>query len=136
MICRANQWTDFYMTTASVLKELNICWENGHFLQWFMKYVQKQPFADVLQIGVRKNLAVFTGKHLCCSIFLIKLLAFRLVTFLKIDYSIGAFLWILSNFLWNTSGHAVAFASVRISHGFRSNLLYFLSFGQHFPKFV
>ena len=31
---------------------------------------QKQPFQDVV-----KNLAIFTGKHLCCSLFLIKLQA-------------------------------------------------------------
>ena len=40
--------------------------------------MQKQPFANVLQSRyVLKNFAIFTGKHLCWSIFLIKLLAFR-----------------------------------------------------------
>ena len=35
--------------------------------------LQKQSFADVL----KKKIAIFTGKHLCWSLFLIKLQAFR-----------------------------------------------------------
>ena len=31
--------------------------------------VQKQPIPDVLQIGVLKNFAIFTGKHLCWTPF-------------------------------------------------------------------
>ena len=38
-------------------------------------YFQKQSFGYVLQIGVLKNFANFTGKHLCWSLFLIKLQA-------------------------------------------------------------
>ena len=41
--------------------------------------VQKQPSADVL-----KNFAIFTGKHLCWSLFLIKLQAFRQETAAKV----------------------------------------------------
>ena len=37
-----------------------------------MTFNQKQLFADVLQIGVLKNFAIFTGKHLFWSFFLIK----------------------------------------------------------------
>ena len=38
-----------------------------------------------LKIGVLKNFVIFTGKHLCWILFLIKLQAFRLVTLLKRD---------------------------------------------------
>ena len=53
---------------------------------------RKQLFADVLQNGVRKNLAIFTGKHLCWSLFLMK---FRLF---KRDSNTSVFLSILQNF--------------------------------------
>ena len=51
-----------------------------------------------LKIGVLKNVVIFTWKKLCCSLFLIKLLAWRPVTLLKIDSNTGVFLWILLNF--------------------------------------
>ena len=44
------------------------------------------------RIGVLKNFAHFTGKHLCRSPFLIKLQALRLVTLLKRDSKTGVFL--------------------------------------------
>ena len=46
--------------------------------------------------GVLKNLAVFKGKYLSWSLFLIKLPAFRLVTLLEKDSNTGVFL--LENF--------------------------------------
>ena len=36
-----------------------------------------------------KNFAIFTGKHLCSGLFLIKLQAFRPATFLKRDSNTG-----------------------------------------------
>ena len=42
-----------------------------------------------------KTLLLFTGKHLCWSLFLIKLQASRLATLLKRDSYTGVFLWIL-----------------------------------------
>ena len=42
--------------------------------------------------------AMFTGKHLCWSLFLIKMLAFKSATLLKDDCNTGAFLGILQNF--------------------------------------
>ena len=48
------------------------------------------------KIGVLKEFAILTGKHLCCSLFLIiKLQAFRPGTLLKRDSSAGFFLKIL-----------------------------------------
>ena len=40
-----------------------------------------------LEIGVLKNSAIFTGKYLCCSLFLIKLLAFKAATLFERDSS-------------------------------------------------
>ena len=59
--------------------------------------------------GVLKNFAVFTGKHLCWNLLLIKLQAFRPATLLKRDSNKGVFLWILPNFyehvFWRTSAN-------------------------------
>ena len=44
------------------------------------------------RVGVYKNFANFTGKHLCWSLFLIKLQAFMPPTLLKIDSNTGVFL--------------------------------------------
>ena len=57
--------------------------------------------------AVLKNFAIFTGKSLCLSLYLIKLQAFRSATLLKRDFNTGVFLWILRNLqkhlLWRTS---------------------------------
>ena len=39
--------------------------------------MQKHPAEVFYKKAVRKNFAIFTGKHLCWSLFLIKLKAFR-----------------------------------------------------------
>ena len=53
-----------------------------------------------------KNFAIFTGKHLCWSYFLIKLRVWKTGILLKRDSNAGVFLWILRNFsehlLWRT----------------------------------
>ena len=41
--------------------------------------------------GVLKIFAIFTGKHLCWSLFFIMMHAFRLATFLQRDFSTGVF---------------------------------------------
>ena len=48
------------------------------------------------KIDVLKNFAIFTGKHLCWILSLIKLQAFKLL--LKRDSNTDVFLWILQNF--------------------------------------
>ena len=48
--------------------------------------------------AVLKNFAIFRGKHLCTSLFLKKLQAWRPATLLKRDSNTGAFLWILRTF--------------------------------------
>ena len=54
--------------------------------------LQEQSFTDVLENGVLKNFAKFTGKLLCWSLFLIKLEAFRPETFVKRDSNADVFL--------------------------------------------
>ena len=69
---------------------------------------QKQSVTDVLQHGCFKNFVIFTGKHLCRSLFLIKLQVWRPETLyetprpenlLKRNSNAGFFLWNLRNFL-------------------------------------
>ena len=45
-----------------------------------------------MKIGVPKNFANFTGKHLCRSLFLIRLQALKPTTLLKGDSNAGVFL--------------------------------------------
>ena len=47
--------------------------------------------------AVLKNFAIFTEKHLCWSLFLIKLQARSPATLFKRDSNTGVFLWILRN---------------------------------------
>ena len=49
-----------------------------------------------------KNFANFTGKHICWSLFLIKLQAFRSSAVLKRDSNTGIILWNLRNLFKNT----------------------------------
>ena len=51
-----------------------------------------------LKIGVLKNFAIFTGKHACWSLFLIKLKTFSVATLFKRDSNKDDFLWILRYF--------------------------------------
>ena len=51
----------------------------------FLTHFQKQPLADVLQNSVLKNSAIFTGKQLCWTLFLMKLQAFRPATVLPVN---------------------------------------------------
>ena len=50
------------------------------------------------KIGVIKNFAIFTGKHLCWSLFLIKFQTWRQATLLKRDSNTCVFLCTLRNF--------------------------------------
>ena len=50
------------------------------------------------RIGVLKNFAMFTGKHLCWGLFLINIQTSRAATLLKRDSNIEVFLWICETF--------------------------------------
>ena len=45
-----------------------------------------------------KNFPIFIGKHLCCSLLLIKMQAWRPAFLIKSDSSTGFFLWTLGKF--------------------------------------
>ena len=55
--------------------------------------IQKQPPEWFCKDGVLKNFPNFTIKHLCYSLFLIKLQALRPATLLKRGSNTGVFLW-------------------------------------------
>ena len=61
-------------------------------------YKQKQPPEALYKKTVLKNFAISTGKHVCLSLFLINLQAFRPASLLKRDSNTGLFLSILRNF--------------------------------------
>ena len=71
------------------------------------------------KIGALKIFAIYTRKHLCWSLFLIKLHAWRLATLLKRDSKTGVFLWILQNFkehiFWRTFANSCSFFILKIS---------------------
>ena len=50
-------------------------------------------------ISVLKNFAIFTEKHMCWNLFLIKLQSSRPATLLRKHSDKGVFLWILQNFV-------------------------------------
>ena len=66
---------------------LNSYWKKNYRFAYFGQiqlYFQKQPFADNLHNRcLIKNFAIFTGKHLCCSLLSITLQAFSPATSLK-----------------------------------------------------
>ena len=65
--------------------------------------MQKQWFADVLEVGVLENFEIFTRKHLWCSRFSIKLQAllkrdstqWSIAKFLKIPFFTEYLRWLL-----------------------------------------
>ena len=84
------------------------------------------------KIDVLKNFVISTGKHLCWSLFLIKLQAFSPASSLKRDYNAGFFLWILRNF-WEQIFYRtpLAAASVTQNHLFYGSWTIYLSKVNH-----
>ena len=88
------------MTEISVMKELKLfSIEVTLFTERFMRYKklsEKRCRSSRVQmffkLGVLADFAIFTGKHLCWSLFLIKLKVFRAVILLKRDSNTGVFL--------------------------------------------
>ena len=60
--------------------------------QMFKMNNKKQPPEVFYKKSVLKNVLIFTGKHLCWSLFLIKLQALRSATLLKRDSNTGVYL--------------------------------------------
>ena len=63
-------------------------------------YLEAATGGFFIKKAALKNFAIFTGKQLCWSLFLIKLQAFRLATLLKRDSNTGVFLCILRSFIY------------------------------------
>ena len=78
------------------------CWQSHRFLlRTSLKTgvkPQKQPLELLCKKDVLRNFANFIGKHLCRSLFLIGLQAFRPAALLKRDSNTDVFLWNLQNF--------------------------------------
>ena len=73
-----------------------------------------------------KNFAIFTGKHLCWSFFIIKLQAFSTTILLERDSNTaGVFLWILRNFkdnlFWRTSANDCFWEFMRVWGSLKEN---------------
>ena len=80
------------------------------------------------KIGVLKNFANFTGKHLCWSLFLINLQAFRSATLLNKDSNTGVILWNLQNisklfFSQNTILQCLLLCVLKIWQKFQSRII-------------
>ena len=84
MFCKKGVYSNFAKFTGKYLRRLRHVilfkkrlWHRC-FLANFAKYLrQKQPPQVFCKKNVLKNFANLTGKHLCCSLFLIKLQAFQ-----------------------------------------------------------
>ena len=65
-LCKFSKELDFWVTTFEIY----------HIIFLFF-YQQMQPPEVVCKKAALRNFAIFTGKHLCWSLFLIKLQAFK-----------------------------------------------------------
>ena len=63
LICRANQWTDFYMMTASVMKEFKVWWKQKNVDIIYYKLMSKNQMSnvkDLMKIDIdRDGLHIF-----------------------------------------------------------------------------
>ena len=66
---------------------------------WSLRISRSSRSQIFFKIGVLKNFAIFIGKHMCWSLFLIKLQALKPATLLKRDPNTGVFLSYLQKFL-------------------------------------
>ena len=86
-----------------------------HYMCFYISMMnQKQPPEASCKKAILKNFVIFTGKHLCWSLFLIKFQTFRPDS--KRDSNTGILLWILQKFLehlfWKTSANCCFWSNV------------------------
>ena len=76
--------------------------ETSVFFCYFFHFesikVRSSRWQMYFKIEVFKNFAIFTGKHMCWSLFVMKLLAYKPANLLKRDSNTSIFLLILPNF--------------------------------------
>ena len=70
--------------------EIRVIFQKLRFI-FHITLFQKQPPEVFYKKAVLKNFAIFTGKHMCWNLFLIKLQAIRLTSLLKRDSNIRYF---------------------------------------------
>ena len=75
------------------------------------------------KIGVLKNLAIFTGKYLCWSLFSIKLQTWRPATLLRRDSNMEVSLWNLRNFYKHLFYRTPPVAIFETVHAFSSRFI-------------
>ena len=72
----------FYVNLIRGIKSLKVCFLANFSL--LNKNLYRSSRSQMFfEIGVLKNVAIFTGKHLCWSLFLMKLQAFKAYNFIK-----------------------------------------------------
>ena len=88
------------LLTRKIIKNLSlfpICWYylvSNFFKQGLISEIFRSSCTQMFfKISVLKNVINLTGKHLRCSLFLIKLKAFRPVTLLKRDSNTSRIFW-------------------------------------------
>ena len=81
------------------LQKKSISWILTEYAKWFPQ-IRSSGSQIFCKIGALKDWAIFTGKHLCWSLFFIKLQVFSPATLLKRDSNTVVFLWMLWNFYW------------------------------------
>ena len=69
-----------------------------YLLQTDFQISRSRRSQKFFKIDISKNFAIFIGKHLCWSLFLIKFHAFRPSALLARDSNTCVFLWILRNY--------------------------------------
>ena len=94
LICNkstAEAYVQFFFSWLSFQSRFPILLCNKTAAEAYVQF-QKWPPQVLCKKGVLKNFANFTGKHLCWSLFLIKLQVFRPATLLKGDANTIIFL--------------------------------------------
>ena len=84
----------FRITNTAYLRVKPHVW---HLSRYCLRYRSSRS-QIFFKIGALKIFAIFIGKHLCWSLFLIKLKAFRPATLSRRNSSKGIFLWIVRSF--------------------------------------
>ena len=85
------KWYNFVFHTP----EIRVAW---NLLQNKISYIRSSHRKCSVTKGVLRKFEKFTGKHLCKSFFLNKVIGLRPATLLKRDSGAGVFLWIFRSF--------------------------------------
>ena len=90
-----------FMLYNTLFSYANVCFFMGYnkgIMAWTGLILRTSHRKCSVKKGVLKTFAIFTGKHLCWSLFLIKLQPWRPATLLKRDSNTDVFVWIVRDF--------------------------------------